>query len=658
MVCVNCGKNLIRGYAFCMECGSPVPPEVLEEGGMPGRTDDEGRPKPEAESVPKAGNSENGDNVENREKPVSEVRSSMPGIEPLDGSDTTETLVFCPNCGMHMQSDPYRCNKCGMKLVERPKNVPMSAGGVPLMNIDPAGGLGGIGGGLDGISESDIEQISSFMSGTGNIPIFAAEDNSTPDLFGNDISANDFAALSEQLANFSAANEMPGIEAIEAPKHEPKTENRPTERRVDDFNMGGGSAAAVLSDNAVPVIGNYSMDEDPLENVNLDPYKFLDASMEDAAEPLFSKPQIVRTPPPASVTEQEIKPEQSVNEPVFSQSKPAEPPMPKAPTRAPEPAPQAAQVTKAPKAPEPPVFPEAAPVIEETAPVISEYVPGQSAPQAPPAPKAPETANPFGADDIFNQPVPPPMPRKNTDSVQNEAPRGNLFRCRFCGQSMYDSDKFCPNCGASYKNGSASSKGKSKAPLFIGIAAAVIVLAAGGYFAMNILNNGNGGESLPSNSSSTVVSDTSELEESSQTEESTEPESSSTSTTSTGGSTSTGGAPNSSTGSPNFSTGAPPSSTGAPNGSGSSSSTGAPPSSTGAPNGSGSPSSTGAPPSSTGAPNGSSLPSSTGGAPNSTGRPSNSTGASNSSTGAPNGSSSPTSTGGAPSSTGAPSSSR
>ncbi|GEM_PF-5257934 len=404
MVCVNCGKKLIRGYAFCMECGSPVPPGVLEEGGMPGRTDDEGRPKPEADSVPASENKDGGEKTENT---VSEVRLSMPGIEPLGGDESSETLVFCPNCGMHMQSDSYRCNQCGMKLGEKPKSVPMSAGGVPLMNIDP---IGGIGGGLDGISESDIEQITSFMSGTGNIPIFAVEDNSTPDLFGSDISANDFAALSEQLANFSAANEMPSIEAIDAPKREPKTEpeKRPVERRVDDFNMGGSSTAVSASDNTVPVIGNYSMDEKP-------------------------------------------------------------------------------------------------------------------APQAPTAPKFPETPAPFSADDFFNQPVPPPLPRQNTASVQSEPPCGNLFRCQFCGQSMYDTDKFCPSCGASYKNGSASPKNKSKAPLFIGIAAAVIVLGAAWYFAMNILNNGNGGESAPPTSRSSVITDTSEVEESSQPEENSVP---------------------------------------------------------------------------------------------------------------------------------------
>ena len=243
MVCVNCGKKLIRGYAFCMECGSPVPPEVLEEGGMPGRTDNEGRPsKPETEGAPKK--------ESEPEKPVSEVQSSMPGVEPLDGGNNTETLVFCPNCGMHIQGNSYQCNKCGMYLVDKPKNIPLSAGGVPLMNPDEmavgGGSIGSFGTELDGVSDSEIDQISSFMSGSGVIPIFAAEDNSNPDLFGNGISANDFAALSEQLANFSAANEMPSIDAVE---HEPKKKaSKSNDRQVDNFSMSDdGTVTVTLS---------------------------------------------------------------------------------------------------------------------------------------------------------------------------------------------------------------------------------------------------------------------------------------------------------------------------------------------------------------------------------------------------------------------------
>lgn len=630
MVCANCGKNLIRGYAFCMECGSPVPPEVLEEGGMPGRTDNEGRPQSDAENAPKPENKDG----EKKEAPAGDVQSSMPGIGSFSDSNSTETLVFCPNCGMHMQDSTYKCNKCGMTLGEKPKNVPLSAGGVPLMNTDPTGGLGGIGGGLDGISESDIEQITGFMSGTGNIPIFAVEDDPTPDLFGSDISANDFAALSEQLANFSAANDMPSIDAIDAVEriNKAETEKPAVERRVDDFNMSGGSSA-LMTDNSVPVIGNYSMDEIPEENVDLDPYKFLNASMEDVPEPTIPTPQTVPSVPAV--------------EPEHVREKPVELTKPTVPERVPEPVQPPVTVqnvqTAPPKAPEPPIFPEAAPVITENAPVIGEFVSEQTAP--PPYPKAPETAKPSGADDFFSQPVPPM--RQNTAPVHNEAPRGNLFRCRFCGQSMYDTDKFCPNCGASYKNGS-SSKGKSKAPLIIGIIIAVIALAAAGYFALTFLNNGNGSESSTPASDSSVVSDTPEPSESTS-EESGDPEPSSVSTPSAPSSGGSTGAPNNSN-RPSSTGGAPNSSTGAPN-----SSTGAPPSSTGA-SGSSRPSSTGGSSNSTGMPSssGGSTPGSSGGAPNSTG---GSTGAPNS-TGTQGSSSRSSSTGGAPQSTGAPNSSR
>ncbi|MBD5383822.1 MAG: hypothetical protein HDR72_02335 [Ruminococcaceae bacterium] len=605
MVCVNCGKKLIRGYSFCLDCGSPVPPEVLEEGGMPGRTDNEGRPpKPETEteteSAPKK--------EDEPEKPVSEVQSSMPGVEPLDGGNSTETLVFCPNCGMHMQGNSYQCNKCGMYLGDKPKNIPLSAGGVPLMNPDEMAIGGGLDLGLGDVSDSEIEQISSFMSGSGVIPIFAAEDNSNPDLFGNDISANDFAALSEQLANFSAANEMPSIEAVE-PK---KTASKSSDRRVDNFSMSDdGTGTVPPVGNTVPVIENYSMDENPNENINLDPYKFLNNSMDDTpaeipaakpAEPEF-EPLFSKSPSPPEPVKQEPEPtpkpepERLEFEPIFASSAPAPIAVEKPEEQPPEP----------PRPAEPPVPEkiEEAPVITETAPVINEFVP----PPVQAAPKPQET-------DIFSQPV-PPRPAQQTAVPVQEAPRGNMFRCQLCGHSMYDTDKFCPNCGASYKNGSvAVPRNKSKTTLIIGIAIVLIVLAAVGFFVMNSLNGG--GESIPSPVVSGSVPESDESTESTDSSESADASgSSSTSTEEGSSSTSTStSAPNSSTssaGGSSSSTGAPPSSTG------STSSTGAPASTTGTPSSSSRPSSssTGAPISSTGTP-----PSSTNRAPtSSTGAP-------------------------------------
>lgn len=508
MVCSNCGKNLIRGYAFCLECGSPVPPEVLEEGGMPGRTDNEGRPSSNEESAAKGG--------DESEKSAPETGAEMPGIEPIDGRENGETLVFCPNCGMHMQKDPYQCNKCGMKLGDKPKNVPMSAGGVPLMNIDPL--TNGLGGGLDEISESDLEQLSRFMSGSGNIPIFAAEEEAPPDLFGQSISANDFAALTEQLASFSAStSDIPMIDAVsesEPAEHQETSES--VERKVDNFSMSDTSADPVpLTDNGVPVIENHSMDGDFPSEADLDPYKFLNNKIDDSV-------------PPAPV------PETKPSEP----RKASEPPKPSVPTVEPPPAnaePVLPEKNKpepetAPSAPPIPEFFEEAPFIEEAAPFISEFVPEQTdtspkkenaAPSVsenieenePPKQKLVDTLN---ADPALGEPLlstvqtATPAPTAEDDkSDKEELPRGNLFRCQYCGQAMYDTDKVCKNCGASYKSGFAQPQKKSKALLYVGICAAVIVvLAVIMYFV--ILQQNNNPVVIPNGSaaSSSEVSET------------------------------------------------------------------------------------------------------------------------------------------------------
>ena len=86
MFCENCGKQLIRGYSFCIECGSPVPPEVLEEGGLPGRSGEAAdNAKETYEKTEKAA-----------EKIAGDVQASMPGIEPIGSNKDEGTLVFCP----------------------------------------------------------------------------------------------------------------------------------------------------------------------------------------------------------------------------------------------------------------------------------------------------------------------------------------------------------------------------------------------------------------------------------------------------------------------------------------------------------------------------------------------------------------------------------
>lgn len=519
MVCSNCGKNLIRGYAFCLECGSPVPPEVLEEGGMPGRTDNEGRPSPNAESGNKS------------EKSAPDKGAEIPGIEPINGRENGETLVFCPNCGMHMQKDPYRCDKCGMKLSDKPKNVPVSASGVPLMNIDPLSN--GVGGGLDGISESDLEQLSRFMNGSGNIPIFAAEEEAPPDLFGSSISANDFAALTEQLASFSAsASDIPMIDiASETDSAESREISKSVEREVENFSMSDVSAAPVpLTDNGVPVIENHSMDEGFADIVDLDPYKFLNEQIDDSVPPApkpepkppktpkaseTSKPYVPSVEPPSANAETVLpeknkpEPEPKTNEPSKPYVPSVEPPsadaetvLPEKDKPDPEPAPSVPPVSE---------FLEETPFIEESVPFISEFIPEQadgSPSREEPAPPVsaslektePPKQEPDNTSDlraIFGEPV-APSPQtaaqapaaEESEANKDEQPRGNLFRCQYCGQAMYDTDKVCKNCGASYKSGFAQPQKKSKAPLYIGICAIIIaVLAVVMYFVILQQNN-------------------------------------------------------------------------------------------------------------------------------------------------------------------------
>lgn len=449
MVCSNCGKNLIRGYAFCLECGSPVPPEVLEEGGMPGRTDNEGRPQT---------------NETDADKSDSETERETADILSPDGEENSETLVFCPNCGMHMQSDPYRCNICGMKLGEKSKapSAAVSTAGIP-----------------DGISESDIEQISGSMSGSGNIPIFAAEDNSTPDLFGSDISANDFAALSKQLASFSAA--AVGVPVIDEPNGQDVRQRElsdSTERKVENFSMiDAPTDAPPISDNGVPVIGGYSMDESPSEQADIDPYKFLNNSMSDSV-------------PADSKTEQKPLEQSRAKEPEKTAA--SEPAAAKA-SAFPE---NAKPVSgAAPSAPTVPELREEAPFIEESAPFISEFIPEQPAAPKTESEKASSAETPvisgspkqtdtetLSADSIFSAPVPPPetgsaRPEKASADERGQA-HGNLFRCQYCGQAMYDTDKVCKNCGASYKSGFSQPRQKTKAPLIVGICAAIVIITA------------------------------------------------------------------------------------------------------------------------------------------------------------------------------------
>jgi len=256
MFCENCGKKLIRGYQFCIECGTPVPPDIDEE--------EEG-----AQQENTAADEQQG--------------SEMPGIQPIGSEEGT--LVFCPTCGMRMQKSTEYCEKCGMKLTG---NAP-SNGGVPLVNSDP------LGGDFSGISDNDIAQINDFVNNSGfsGGGITYNNDFGGDGLQGGDIGAfgggnlnSEIEALNQQFANLnSTASDMP---AISAPVREPEPvpepqpavpEQEPFARRVDDFSMEAGMPETqFLSESGLPVINGGEMAEPDvpaelehhLDDINID----------------------------------------------------------------------------------------------------------------------------------------------------------------------------------------------------------------------------------------------------------------------------------------------------------------------------------------------------------------------------------------------------
>lgn len=243
MYCENCGKKLIRGYQFCMECGTPVPPEVEEE-------------------------EENEDAQANEQSASEQPSGEMPGIQPIGNEEGT--LVFCPTCGMRMQKSTDHCEKCGMKLNAN------GSSGVPLVNTDPLGGEFG------GISDSDLARIDNFVNNSGlggdiSYDVSGGSDDmgglggglgGIGGLGGGDLNS-EIEALNQQFANLNAtSSDMPAISAP-APEPEPQPEPVPQEpdlgtlsRRVEDFSMEAGMPETqFLSESGLPVINGGEMAE-------------------------------------------------------------------------------------------------------------------------------------------------------------------------------------------------------------------------------------------------------------------------------------------------------------------------------------------------------------------------------------------------------------
>ena len=260
MYCENCGKKLIRGYQFCIECGTPVPPEETEETEAAAQEPDQ--------TAPESG--------------------EMPGIQPLSSEEGT--LVFCPTCGMRMQKSTEYCEKCGMKLSGGQNN----GSSVPLFNSDP------IGGEFSGISDSDIAQIDNFVNNSGlggSISYNGGSDIQSADALGGGGLAGEIEALNQQFANLnSTASEMPAIGAP-APEPEPvpvqpaAPEPEPFARRVDNFSMEAGMPETqFLTESGLPVINGGEMTE-PDVPVELEQnYDDINIEVENKA-PVYAQPE-------------------------------------------------------------------------------------------------------------------------------------------------------------------------------------------------------------------------------------------------------------------------------------------------------------------------------------------------------------------------------
>ena len=439
MYCENCGKKLIRGYQFCMECGTPVPPEVEEE-------------------------EENEDAQANEQSASEQPSGEMPGIQPIGNEEGT--LVFCPTCGMRMQKSTDHCEKCGMKLNAN------GSSGVPLVNTDPLGGEFG------GISDSDLARIDNFVNNSGlggdiSYDVSGGSDDmgglggglgGIGGLGGGDLNS-EIEALNQQFANLNAtSSDMPAISAP-APEPEPQPESVPQEpdlgtlsRRVEDFSMEAGMPETqFLSESGLPVINGGEMAE-PDEPMQLE-QNYDDINID------------ITAPAPTAVAEPEAPAYTEPEAPAYAE--------PEAPAYT---EPEAPAYTE----PEAPAYtePEAPAYAEPEAPAYTEpETPAYTEPEAPAytEPEAPaytEPETPAYTEPEFTQPRrPEPEPASAAESSENDgADLGKLVYCRNCGQDMYEKEAVCKNCGSPNKwnikplkknvSGSAAKSQKQPTKLF------------------------------------------------------------------------------------------------------------------------------------------------------------------------------------------------
>ncbi len=471
MYCENCGKKLIRGYQFCMECGTPVPPEVEEE-------------------------EENEDAQANEQSASEQPSGEMPGIQPIGNEEGT--LVFCPTCGMRMQKSTDHCEKCGMKLNAN------GSSGVPLVNTEPLGGEFG------GISDSDLARIDNFVNNSGlggdiSYDVSGGSDDmgglggglgGIGGLGGGDLNS-EIEALNQQFANLNAtSSDMPAISAP-APEPEPEPEPVPQEpdlgtfsRRVEDFSMEAGMPETqFLSESGLPVINGGEMAEpdEPMQleqnydDINIDITAPAPTAVAEPEAPAYTEPEApaYAEPEAPAYAEPESPAYTEPEAPAYTEPEAPAYTEPETPAYTePETPAYTEPETPAYTEPETPAYtePEAPAYTEPEAPAYTEpEAPAYTEPEAPAftEPEAPAYTEPE-----FTQPRrPEPEPAPAAESSENDgADLGKLVYCRNCGQDMYEKEAVCKNCGSPNKwnikplkknvSGSAAKSQKQPTKLF------------------------------------------------------------------------------------------------------------------------------------------------------------------------------------------------